>query len=697
MRKKGKFMKKFTIFGFKFLFDIKKKDNSDEERYSDSYFLKEKVFYLILALFLITISSKIPILFRNNNYMVGDVVKSDIYSPKTIVFRDKIGKDKIIQDMIDRLDKDYIYSSDAADIYKEEFENFHKEIIAIKKGNLKSFDYSGFERKTGKVMPESLINKLLEEDEEKIDEIFSKLDGELENAYKAGIYKEKNSIRINEPAKSEIDALEPFEREIINNFLIPNYIYDEAKTKNTINEKVSQIHDQYIEIKAGTLIAKTGEILTDRKIDILDKLGIYNYKMSIFIIALNLIFLLVISSVFNVVTIKFYSKEILEKNKYRAMMLLTIGTLLAFRIVPNSMIYLLPLDTMLLLLVFIVKPRFSIFLTMMVISYMLPITDYDLKYFTIQSIAILATGFLSKNISTRSSVIAIGIQLAILKILLYLILSFFSVEESYGVALNTIKIFISGLFSGMLAIALLPYFERTFNILTVFKLIELADLSHPLLRKLSIEAPGTFQHSMMVATLSENAVVEIGGDPIFTRVACYYHDIGKTKRPQYYVENQTDGKNLHNDISPFMSKMIILAHTREGAEMGKKYKIPKEIRDIMFEHQGTTLLAYFYNKAKEIDPNIPEEEFRYSGPKPQTKESAVILLADSIEAAVRSLDVKDPVKVEQMVRKIVDSKIRDNQLSDANITFREVEIIVNSFLKTFGAIYHERIKYPGQK
>ena len=672
-------MKKFTIFGFKFLFDIKKKDSSDEEKYSDSYFLKEKVFYLILALFLITLSSKIPILFRNNNYMVGDVVKSDIYSPKTIVFRDKIGKDKIIQDMIDRLDKDYIYSSDAADIYKEEFENFHKEIIAIKKGNLKSFDYSGFERKTGKVMPESLINKLLEEDEEKIDEIFSKLDGELENAYKAGIYKEKNSIRINEPAKSEIDALEPFEREIINNFLIPNYIYDEAKTKNTINEKVSQIHDQYIEIKAGTLIAKTGEILTDRKIDILDKLGIYNYKMSIFIIALNLIFLLVISSVFNVVTIKFYSKEILEKNKYRAMMLLTIGTLLAFRIV------------------FIVKPRFSIFLTMMVISYMLPITDYDLKYFTIQSIAILATGFLSKNISTRSSVIAIGIQLAILKILLYLILSFFSVEESYGVALNTIKIFISGLFSGMLAIALLPYFERTFNILTVFKLIELADLSHPLLRKLSIEAPGTFQHSMMVATLSENAVVEIGGDPIFTRVACYYHDIGKTKRPQYYVENQTGGKNLHNDISPFMSKMIILAHTREGAEMGKKYKIPKEIRDIMFEHQGTTLLAYFYNKAKEIDPNIPEEEFRYSGPKPQTKESAVILLADSIEAAVRSLDVKDPVKIEQMVRKIVDSKIRDNQLSDANITFKEIEIIVNSFLKTFGAIYHERIKYPGQK
>ena len=690
-------MKKFTIFGFKFLFEVKKKDNSDEEKYSDTYFLKEKVFYLILALFLITISAKIPILFRNNNYMIGDVVKSDIYSPKTIVFRDKIGKDKIIQDMINQLDKDYIYSSDAADIYTNEFDNFHKEIIAIKKGNLQTFDYSGFERKMGKAMPETLVKKILEEDEDKINSTFEKLSEHLKNAYTAGIYKEKNSIRINEPAKSEIENLDAFERDLINYFLIPNYIYDEAKTKSAINEKVSQINDQYIEIKAGTLIAKTGEILTERKIDILDKLGIYNYKMSIFIITLNIIFLLVISSIFNVVTTRFYSKDVLEKKKYKAVMLLMIVALLVFRIVPNSMIYLVPIDTMLLLLMFIVRPRFSIFLTMMLISYLLPITDYDLKYFTIQSIAILATGFLSKNIGTRSSVIAIGIQLAILKILLYLILSFFSMEESFGVALNTIKLFVSGLFSGMFAIALLPYFERTFNILTVFRLIELADLSQPLLRKLSIEAPGTFQHSMMVATLSENAVIEIGGDPIFTRVACYYHDIGKTKRPQYYVENQTDGKNLHNNISPFMSKMIILAHTKEGAEMGKKYKIPKEIRDIMFEHQGTTLLAYFYNKAKEIDPNVQEEEFRYSGPRPQTKESAVILLADSIEAAVRSLDVKDPIKVEEMVRKIVNAKIADNQLSDANITFKEIEIIINSFLKTFGAIYHERIKYPGQK
>ena len=259
------------------------------------------------------------------------------------------------------------------------------------------------------------------------------------------------------------------------------------------------------------------------------------------------------------------------------------------------------------------------------------------------------------------------------------------------------QIMISGFFSGMVAIALLPFFERTFNILTVFQLSELGDLSHPLLRKLAMDAPGTFQHSMMVATLSENAALAIKANSVFTRVACYYHDIGKCKRPNYYVENQKNGENPHNDISPFMSTLIITSHTKDGDDMAKKYQIPKEIRDIMYEHQGTTFLAYFYNKAKAIDPNVLKEEFRYSGPKPRSKESAIIMLADSIEAAVRSLSVKTPREVETMIRKIINGKVEDDQLSEADLTFKEIEAIVQSFLKTFSSIYHERLKYPGQK
>ena len=249
----------------------------------------------------------------------------------------------------------------------------------------------------------------------------------------------------------------------------------------------------------------------------------------------------------------------------------------------------------------------------------------------------------------------------------------------------------------MITIALLPYFEKTFNILTLFKLLELGDLSHPLLKKLSMEAPGTFHHSMMVATLSENAAAAVGANAIFTRVASYYHDIGKCKRPKFYVENQQNGENPHNKVSPFMSNLIITSHTKDGAEMAKQYQIPKEIRDIMYEHQGTTFLAYFYNKAKSLDPSVTKEEFRYSGPKPRSKESAIIMLADSIEAAVRSIDDKTPRAMEEMIRKIISSKIEDNQLSEADLTFKEIEIIIQTFIKSLISIHHVRIKYPGQK
>lgn len=691
-------MKKFSIFGFKLSIDFKRPEPTEFDSYSDRDIIKEKIFYLILLMFVIIISSKLPMIFKNNNYVVGDVVKADIYAPKTIIFRDQDAKDRIIEEMIHTLDREYIYSIDASEMYLRELDSFYKELLAIRNGNLKTYDYNAFQKKTGKEMPEKLVNQLLEiPTDEELTELFQTSKKLLGSLYSAGVYKERNSIRINEPYKTALTELKSPVKELIESFLVPNYIYDENKTRQNIEEKVSQIKEQYVEIKAGTLVARTGEILTKRKINILDRFGIYTYKTSIFNLILTTIYLVVLSTIFYIVSVNFYTTEILKKNKYKALMLLIVMIFLAVRFTPSNLIYLLPIDTILFLMFFIINRRFSVFVYMLVLGLMLPMIDFDLKFFVIQTISVMMTGYLIKKINTRSEIIAMGIQLAVLKLVLYFILSFFSMEETLGIAVNSMQIFISGLFSGMFTIAILPYFEKTFNILTIFRLIELGDLSHPLLRKLSLDAPGTFQHSMMVAVLSENAVVQIGGDPIFTRVACYYHDIGKSRRPQFFVENQVNGENPHNGISPFMSKMIILAHTKDGAEMAKKYQIPKEIRDIMYEHHGTTLLAYFYNKVKDSHPEVTEEEFRYSGPKPQSKESAVIMMADSIEAAVRSLDMKNPVTIEEMIRKIVKAKIEDNQLSDSNVTFKEVEIIIKSFVKTFSAIYHERIKYPGQK
>lgn len=690
-------MKKFSIFGHKFSIDISKENNMDKEIYSENAILKEKIFYLLLVMFCIAGFSKVPVIFKTNNYSVGDFVKSDIYAPKTIVFKDRSAKEKIIEEMIAQVNKEYIYSSDVSSIYLNELENFYKEIYALKNGNLKTFDYTSFEKKTGKKISENLVDNLLKMPEKDIRNLFERIEKLLQDVYTAGVYREKNNIRIAEPLNATVNELDGLDKELFSTFLEANYIYDENKTKENIQEKVLQIKDQYIEIKAGTLIASTGEVLTQRKINILERLGIYTYKTSIGILILNTIYLLIISTIFFAVLSNFYKKEILNKNKYRALMLLISITLITFLFTPHNLIYLIPLDTILFLLLFITTPRFSIFFFTIILTYILSIIDFDLKFFAIHTMVILIIGVFSKQLTTRSAIIAVGIQLAVLKFLLFFIFSFFAVEETYGTALNAIKIFSSGLFSGMFTIALLPYFEKTFNILTIFRLIELGDLSHPLLRKLSLEAPGTFQHSMMVAILSENAVVQIGGNPVFTRVACYYHDIGKCRRPRFFVENQSNGENLHDGLSPFLSKLLILSHTKDGAEMAKKYQIPKEIRDVMFEHHGTTHLAFFYNKAKSISDEVTEEEFRYSGPKPQSKESAVIMLADSIEATVRSLTSKDPVTIENAIRKIVKSKIEDNQLSEANITLKEIEITINSFVKTLTAVYHQRIKYPGQK
>ena len=690
-------MKKFSLFGLKFMFEVKRSSKNDVELYSTSYALREKIVYLILIMFLIAFSSKVGLLSKNNNYSVGDVVISDIYAPKTIVFNDKSAKEKIIENMIAQSGKEYIYSADAGRIYLETFDEFFDDIYALKNNKDSNVDFKNLEKDTGRRIPDSMVKELLSLKVPDIVKLQKETRKFLENLYESGIVQEKASVKYKSPYDKKIEKLSNLQKQIVETFAAPNYIYDEGKTKKAIEEKVSQINDQYIEIKAGTLVAKKGEILNERRIKILESCGVYSYKKSLGIMMANLAYLFIISTLFYQIVFNRYKKDILRKSTYRSTLLIIIVFFLTFRFINNDLIYLVPADTALFLFVLLTNTKFGLMIISFMLFFLLPIIDYDL-IFLVMNIASMTFGaYLIKKVNTRAGLIAIGIQMAVLKVATFGLLSFFSEVETFGAALKSGEIIVSGLVSGMITIALLPYFEKTFNILTLFKLLELGDLSHPLLKKLSMEAPGTFHHSMMVATLSENAAAAVGANSVFARVAAYYHDIGKCKRPQFYVENRQNGENPHNRVSPFMSNLIITSHTKDGAEMAKQYQIPREIRDIMYEHQGTTFLAYFYNKAKALDPTVTKEEFRYSGPKPRSKESAIIMLADSIEAAVRSLDEKTPRAIEEMLRKIINGKIEDNQLSEADLTFKEIEIIIQTFVKSLISIHHVRIKYPGQK
>ena len=253
----------------------------------------------------------------------------------------------------------------------------------------------------------------------------------------------------------------------------------------------------------------------------------------------------------------------------------------------------------------------------------------------------------------------------------------------------------SGVFSAILAIGLLPFLEMTFGILAPTRLLELLNPTHPLLKKLLVEAPGTYHHSMMVANLAETACEAIGADGLLARVGAYYHDLGKTRRPLYFIENQ-HGLNPHDRLTPSESARVILAHTDDGVELLEEAKIPSVIVDICREHHGTSLLRYFYVKATE-QGEVNEAYFRYSGPKPQTREAAVIMIVDSIEAAVRSMKSPTEAGIQELVKKIIREKLLDDQFSDCEMTTRDIYRVGESACHTLSGLFHERIEYPELK
>src|SRR2546426_2323127 len=272
----------------------------------------------------------------------------------------------------------------------------------------------------------------------------------------------------------------------------------------------------------------------------------------------------------------------------------------------------------------------------------------------------------------------------------------------------------NGVLTATLVGGALPMLENLFRITTDISWLEASDLNHPLLRRMTIEAPGTYHHSLVVANLAEAAAEAIGANATLCRVCAYFHDVGKLVKPEYFTENMSFERNPHDDLAPTMSALIIIAHVKEGVDLALKHKLNQRIIDIIQEHHGTSLVYYFYKRAQQIHedaraggkimklreddiPEVHEESFRYSGPKPQTKESAIVSLADTIESASRSLEKPTPAKIEQLVNDIIDQRISDRQLDECDLTLRDVRVIAERFRFTLMTMLHSRIAYPKQE
>jgi putative nucleotidyltransferase with HDIG domain len=255
----------------------------------------------------------------------------------------------------------------------------------------------------------------------------------------------------------------------------------------------------------------------------------------------------------------------------------------------------------------------------------------------------------------------------------------------------------SGILSSAVVMLVLPVFESLFELTTNVTLLELSDLNHPLLRSMVLKAPGTYHHSLIVGNLSEAASDAIGANSLLARVGAYYHDIGKIEKSEYFSENESDKKSHHEGLAPSMSALIITSHVKDGVELAKKHKLNNTIMDFIAQHHGTGLIYYFYQRAleKAADENALEEEgFRYPGPKPQTKEAAIVLLADSVEAASRVLEDPTPARIKSLVQKIINNKFIDSQLDECELTLKDMHKIAESFVRILTGIFHSRVEYP---
>lgn len=304
-----------------------------------------------------------------------------------------------------------------------------------------------------------------------------------------------------------------------------------------------------------------------------------------------------------------------------------------------------------------------------------------------------------RKIDNRSKILQISFQVACIN-LLFIASYLFLTQSNY--TLNELLFYfiaaiVSAITSGALTIGILPFIESGFGIISSFRLIELSNPNHPLLKRILMQAPGTYHHSLMVANLAEAACESVGANGLLARVGCYYHDIGKTRRPGFFVENQTNGFNPHDQLSPEASSDIIIAHVVDGVKILEKHKMPKEIIDIAGQHHGTSLVKFFYFKAKQIDPNVSEDKFRYSGPKPQTKENAIICVADSVEAAVRSMKEPNAKKIKDLIHAITQDKLMDGQFDECDLSIKELITIERVFCETLNGTFHSRIEYPKQE
>jgi len=489
---------------------------------------------------------------------------------------------------------------------------------------------------------------------------------------------------------------------IIKNVIEPNKFFNKEETealkekaRNSVNAKV---------YKKGEKIVGKGERLKPEHISMLNELGLVKGQQNMdygFLIG-NFLTVLILYTILVLYLYYFHSNILNDRSDLILLCLIILFSLFMVSLVVSVFseskelsFYLFPVSVSSMLITLLLDTKLSI-VTGLVLSIFIGIlTKGDVTFIFIMLINHFASSLTVHKAQQRNRLMLSGFVIGLLNFIMIFSFGYINNIDRHNVLMYGLHGFISGILSSVITIGILPFLEATFNIITPLKLLELSNPNQPLLKRLLMEAPGTYHHSLMVGNLAEAATEAIGGNQLLARVAAYYHDIGKLKRPYFFKENQFND-NPHDRMTANLSTLVITSHTKDGEEIAKAYKLPLVIRNIIKEHHGTTLVAYFYHKAMQdhSTQSVNPEDFRYAGPKPQTKESAVVMLADCVEAVIRSMDDRTKGKIEGMVRKTIKDKLEDGQLDMCDLTLKDLDIIAKAFLQVLSGFFHERIQYP---
>ena len=508
----------------------------------------------------------------------------------------------------------------------------------------------------------------------------------------------QRNIPANTP-RNQVTVITALLKEIIT----PNLVVDDLATEIAKKNAQNSVKPYEVVFKKGDKILFEGEPVTKLKKDALREAG-YNVFELNFAGIIGTFLLVLFSTYIFLQYEKSFDKKLLDSHHMVITGFLAILLALISVTIPTGFSpYILPFPAFIIILAIFTNARIAGFASMLMLALLTIGLHYGIE-FTASFIFINIVSMITISrikFSRRFDLILTGLKISIAGIIIvaciYLLEKFLIDVENLLILRDLCLFFVNGILSGIIALGTLPILESSFGIITPYGLAELADHNQPLLKRLQFEAPGTYHHSLMVSNLAEAAAEAIGANPILARVGSFYHDIGKLKRPLFFVENQSyfGIENPHTKLNPRLSKMVITAHPKDGVELAKEYHLPTIIHAFILQHHGEGLASYFYNQAiaEEGIENVKEEQFRYTGPKPNMKETGILMIADAVESAVRSLKTPSNEEIEAIIDKIIKERLNDGQFSDCPLTLKDLKVIATTFNRILRGMQHNRIKY----